>query len=67
MANITYYVFLVVKIPLNLLDEFNNVNPSKLSEEKALELSARWVYFDKFLMKHGFVTLVLKSILASTE
>ena len=39
MANITYYVFLVVKIPLNLLDEFNN--PSKLSEEKALVLSAR--------------------------
>ena len=66
MVIITYYVFLV-KIPLNLLDEFNNVNPSKLSEEKALELSARWVYFDKFLMKHGFVTLVLKSILASTE
>ena len=38
MANITYYVFLV-KIPLNLLDEFNN--PSKLSEEKAPVLSAR--------------------------
>ena len=65
MANITYYVFLVVKIPLNLLDEFEN--PSKLSEQKALVLSARRVYFDKFLMKHGFVTLVLKSILPSTE
>ena len=56
---------MVVKILPNLLDEFNN--PSKLSEEKALVLSARWVYFDKFLMKHGFVTLVLKSILPSTE